>query len=278
MARQRDPRRDEAFEIWKKSKGEKKLKDIAAELGVSDTQVRKWKSQDKWEPAKGNVTNSKSNVTKQKNVPVPVIENDDLNDNQKMFCLYYLKYYNAIKAYQKAYDCDYKSAHSNAHRMMANEGVRTEIQRLKAEQQSGVFLDAQVILQKYMDIAFADITDFLTFGRKEVEVDKGENGEPIMVEVNYVEFKNSHAVDGTIVTEVKQGKDGVSIKLADKMKALEKLEKYVELLSDTQKSKLEEEKLLAETVLTKAKAELVKGSKKDTSLLEALINLRSESE
>ncbi|NNV04685.1 phage terminase small subunit-related protein, partial [Brevibacillus sp. MCWH] len=35
MPRQRDPRRDKAFEIWKASGGEMKLKDIAAQLGVS---------------------------------------------------------------------------------------------------------------------------------------------------------------------------------------------------------------------------------------------------
>jgi uncharacterized protein YjcR len=66
MPRARDPNRDKAYEIWKASKGKKKLKDIAAELGVSDGQIRKWKSQDKWEPTKGNVTNSKRNVTKRK--------------------------------------------------------------------------------------------------------------------------------------------------------------------------------------------------------------------
>lgn len=69
MARQRDPRREEAFQIWKESKGSIKLKDIAERLGVADTQIRKWKSQDKWEPSKGNVTNSKRNVTNEERSP-----------------------------------------------------------------------------------------------------------------------------------------------------------------------------------------------------------------
>ncbi|MGA3557314.1 phage terminase small subunit [Lactiplantibacillus plantarum] len=54
MGRKRDPRRDEAKQLWLDSNGEKKLKDIADELGVSAPQVRKWKSQDVW--SKGNVT------------------------------------------------------------------------------------------------------------------------------------------------------------------------------------------------------------------------------
>lgn len=70
MARQRDPRRDEAKRIWLESNGEKQLKEIASELNVSDSQVRKWKSQDKWSAElKGNVTIGKSNVTNQGGAP-----------------------------------------------------------------------------------------------------------------------------------------------------------------------------------------------------------------
>ncbi|VTX73299.1 Phage terminase small subunit [Enterococcus hirae] len=65
MARKRDPRRDEAKKIWLESNGEKQLKEIASELNVSDSQIRKWKSLDKWSAElKGNVTIIKSNVTK----------------------------------------------------------------------------------------------------------------------------------------------------------------------------------------------------------------------
>ena len=64
MPRARSPKRDEAHQMWLASDGKMKLKDIAAELGVSETQIRKWKNQDKWN---GNVTNQMNgNVTKQK--------------------------------------------------------------------------------------------------------------------------------------------------------------------------------------------------------------------
>lgn len=70
MARQRDPRHDEAKKIWLESNGEKQLKEIALELNVSDSQVRKWKSVDKWSAElKGNVTIGKSNVTFQGGAP-----------------------------------------------------------------------------------------------------------------------------------------------------------------------------------------------------------------
>ena len=67
MPRQRSPNRDKAFRLWQESDGNLLLKDIAAQLGVSESQVRKWKNQDKWEQT-GMVTlpNMKSTVTNQK--------------------------------------------------------------------------------------------------------------------------------------------------------------------------------------------------------------------
>ncbi|MFD2116357.1 phage terminase small subunit [Paenibacillus yanchengensis] len=71
MARQRSPNRGKAKQMWLDSNGEMLLKDIAAELGVSDSQIRKWKNQDTWEASlNSNVTNeSNSNVTKRVGAP-----------------------------------------------------------------------------------------------------------------------------------------------------------------------------------------------------------------
>lgn len=133
---------------------------------------------------------------------------------------------------------------------------------MKKSLSDGLMLDATVVLQKYIDIAFADITDFVEFGKREVPVMtmlgemKDEDGNIVMKEVNFVDFNASTTLDGTIVTEVKQGNDGASIKLADKMKALEFLSKYTDLLSDNDKKKLQEEKLKAD--IAKANAEVEK--------------------
>ena len=65
MARARDPKRDDAKNLYLESKGKILLKDIAERLGKSASQIRKWKNLDKWdELLKGNVTNEiNSNVT-----------------------------------------------------------------------------------------------------------------------------------------------------------------------------------------------------------------------
>jgi len=109
--------------------------------------------------------------------------------------------------------------------------------------QQGVFVVAMNVLNKYIKIAFADITDYAVFGKKEVEAMdmfgplKDEEGNVIMAEVNYVDFNDSTHVDGTIITEVKKGKDGIPVTLADKMKALEMLSKSFDLLSENDKLK-----------------------------------------
>ncbi|MNW41189.1 DNA translocase SpoIIIE [compost metagenome] len=49
MGRKRDPKRDEAFDLYKASSGNIRLTDIASQLSVSEGTVRGWKAKDKWE-------------------------------------------------------------------------------------------------------------------------------------------------------------------------------------------------------------------------------------
>ncbi|WP_301628195.1 terminase small subunit [Paenibacillus apis] len=60
-------------------------------------------------------------------------ENSDLTDKQRLFIGYYLKCWNATKAYQKAYDCDYASAMANGNRMIRNDKIAAEIQKTRDE-------------------------------------------------------------------------------------------------------------------------------------------------
>ena len=107
-----------------------------------------------------------------------------------------------------------------------------------------------------MDIAFSDITDYLVFGQKEVpvmgpfgpiKVEDPDTGEkvPVTKIVNVVQFRESDEVDGTLISEVKQGRDGASIKLSDRMKALNWLADHMDFATPEQKAKVR--KLEAET-------------------------------
>ncbi|EPH88112.1 hypothetical protein D922_04030 [Enterococcus faecalis 06-MB-DW-09] len=48
MARQRDPKRDQAFELFKKSDGTITNREIAKQLDVHEKTISAWKSRDKW--------------------------------------------------------------------------------------------------------------------------------------------------------------------------------------------------------------------------------------
>ena len=104
-----------------------------------------------------------------------------------------------------------------------------------------------------MDIAFSDLTDYLSWGRRTVQVmgafgpvyetvidpDTGEEvKQPLMKIINAVEFRESADVDGSILSEVKQGKDGVSIKVIDPAKALEWLTSHMNMATEEQAAKI----------------------------------------
>ena len=229
----------------------KKLIEIAEQLEVPEGTVRSWKNRYKWD-LEDNATlqNVKRNVAKGKSPPInkpqkkllaeveQIINNPDLTDKQRLFCLYQIKYFNATKAYQKAYGCDYITANVNGSRLLVNASIQEEIKRLKQAKLNQATLEPEDIFQKYMDIAFSDVTDYLAFGRKEIVVDTDEDGNEVTAEINYVDFKDSNQVDGTLISEVKQGKDGVSIKLADRMKALQWIADHMDLATEEQRAKI----------------------------------------
>lgn len=179
-----------------------------------------------------------------------VVESDNLTDKQRLFCIYYIKSFNAtMSAIKAGYATN--SAHVEGSRLLRNAKVADEIRRLKGEMQQGIFIDAMDVLNKYIQIAFADITDYVMFGSVERQVINEETGrpklddnfKPITYRESYVDLKNHDVVDGTIITEVKMGREGVAVKLADKMKAMDFLAKHFDMVPDHFKRQLEEEKL-----------------------------------
>lgn len=256
MPRARSPERDLAYQLWLNSGEKKKLKDIAAELGVSEDLVSKWKRQDKWSgnPTEKNPTNP--TIKKAKKTAERIEKNSGLTDQQKLFCIYFSKSFNATSAYQKAYGCSYTAAMCAGPRLLGNVRVKAEIQRLKQERYVQALLSPEDIFQRYMDIAFADMSDLLSWGREVVPVmgpfgpvtetdpETGDNI-PITKEVNVVRLKDSSEVDTSLVGEVKQGRDGVSVKLPDRMKALEWLADHMDMATPEQKARTE--KIIAET-------------------------------
>lgn len=277
MPRARNPNRDKAFEIYKSHNGKIDLVDIADQLQTSPGTVRGWKSKDKWERKlngtfRKNMERSKKQKAIVKEVEKTVENAEGLTDKQRLFCCHYIRCFNATKAYQKAYGVSYDVAAAAGSRLLKKEKIQETIRKLKQNRMNREMLSEEDIFQKYMDIAFADITDFVSFGRETVpvmgafgpvQVKNEETGdkETLTKEINTVRFKDSGIVDGTLITEVKQGKDGASIKLMDKMKALNWLSDHMDLATEKQK---------AEIAVLKAKMQQDDEDVEDDGFLEAL--------
>ena len=247
-----------------------KYKDIAKKYDVTINTVKSWKTR-KWNKT-NEEADKKSVHTKEKGVHTKKKqthteestrerlsiteeslnnENNDLTDKQWLFCRYYTKYWNATKAYQKVYDCDYMQAMSNGSRLLRNDKIRVEISAIKQDIADGIMIESRAVLQKWIDIAFADISDYVAWGTEkrlipDVYVGRDANDKKVFkdkeIDVNYVHLKSASNIDTSIVTEIKEGKDGVTVKLADKMKALDFLTKYMDLLEEAELKQLKVER------------------------------------
>jgi phage terminase small subunit len=231
-----------------------KYKDIADKYGVSINTVKSWKKRYNWERKRGCTQNKKGCTQKMAEKKAvadevkQVIQNTDLTDKQQLFCIHYIRCFNATKAYQKAYGCGYTTAVTNGPALLGNTRIKEEILQLKQDRLNREFLSESDIFQKYMDIAFADINDF-------VDISAG-----------FVTAKDG--IDGTIVSEVSNTQSGVKIKLADRMKALQWLTDHMDLATEKQK---------AEIALLKAKVQTDDGEEiADDGFLDALNGTAAE--
>ena len=231
--------REQALKLQKQGM---KLKDIASKVGVSDRTLRNWgiKKNGKAEtgkPAKKKPAKRKAEAVDKKIIE-SVMKNDELNEKQKLFCLYWVNNRNATQAYLKAYGGSYDTASVNGSKLLVNAKVKAEIDKLRKLKAESIMLNEDDILERYMRIAFADMTDFMSFGSYDVplmsdgEVVKNIDGNIVMTKENGIVFKESKVVDGGLICEISSNRQGTKIKLEDRQKALDFLAKYFDMNPD----------------------------------------------
>lgn len=257
MPKKADPDRERAFKIYKEHQGNIDLIEIAKQLNRPPGTIRGWKNKDNWDgQLNGTFQKNTERFKKRKTFREKLSKediDDELTEKQRLFCLYYIKSFNATMAAIKA-GYEPSRAHVTGSELVRNRKVAAEIRRLKGQMQEELFVDAMDVLNRYIKIAFADMTDFVEFRQEEVPV-MGPFG-PLLVKdpetgeektltkmVNVVKFKDSIQVDGGLICQIKQGKDGTSIKLEDRQKALDKLALYFDLFPDKFQRRIEEERL-----------------------------------
>lgn len=203
-----------------------KYKDIAAKYNVSLNTVKSWQKRYGWSRKKGAPKKAKrvhpkrassNSKTQEEEADIEaLVENDELTDGQRLFCAFYLRSFNATKAYMKAYDCAYETAMAAGSRMLRNVKVQDEIKKLKQGRLNRELLTEEDIIQKYIDILYADINDY--------------------VDSNNIRLDNPLA-DGTLIKKVSFGRTN-SVELLDKQKALQWLADHMDFATVKQKAEI----------------------------------------
>lgn len=242
-----------------------KYKDIAEKYGVSLNTVKSWRSRNGWtrNEKKGAPKNSKRVHPKKReiaqvrkpNVIDELVENDELKDRQKAFCLYYLQRYNATWAYQKAYNADYETARTNGPRLLANARIKKQLTELKKQQSAELYATANDIMLNYLKQAHSDVTDVLEFKTvkrlkwNKVPDDTGEyedanghyrldpkidpeTGEQAFYYENLVLLKDSNEIDTSNIKSIRINDGEAVVEMYDKQKAMKELLERLPSASD----------------------------------------------
>ena len=162
------------------------------------------------------------------------VQDSGLTEKEQDFVLYYLDSHNIVQSYMKAYGAERKQALKKGYEVYHKEKIQNELKRLKKIMMISMDLDVTRYIETLDKAANANIGDYITFKEEEIPVlDKEglpvinpDTGEPIIKKVNKMHLADSNTVDLSIVQEIKQGKDGISIKLLDKYKALDSLKEF----------------------------------------------------
>lgn len=212
------------------------LKDLAEKHGIKPATLRSRKNREKWQKrgSPDDATQRNANATQRKNVATKkkvapkakeILDSSDLEDWEEVFCLEYLKHFNKTKAYRKARsEVSYNTASSEGSKIYGKPKIQKRLGELKQARNEQLFIQVADIDEQWAKQAFADVSDFVEFGT-EIRAELDDDG--IMQEVvkNFVRFKNASEIDGSLIQEVKMGRDGPVIKLYDKQKAMQELQK-----------------------------------------------------
>ncbi|MGL5655370.1 MAG: terminase small subunit [Fusobacteriaceae bacterium] len=196
--------KEQAKELFKNGK---LLIEISKQLGVPEGTVRVWKKRYNWDGTSETlqVKKNKRNVTVVDET-LQKLDKSKLTEKEKLFCAYYLKYFNASKAVRLA-GYETKRPDMTGYELLRKPDVRKEIEEIRKEQLL-MALDRDDIIKRNIDIAFSDLNDFVD-------------------ERGYI--RNISTIDGTLIKKfsIKDTEEGREIKfeLEDRQKALEFLAK-----------------------------------------------------
>lgn len=142
-----------------------------------------------------------------------------MTENQKIFADEYLIDFNATRAYKVAYPNIKKdeTARANGSRMLTIANVRDYIEKRMVDRQKRTEITQDMVVEELASIAFSKATDY-------VQIVKGR---VVIKDTDVLSDAQVRAIAG-----IKEGANGIEIKMNDKEKALELLGRHLGMFKD----------------------------------------------
>lgn len=163
-----------------------------------------------------------------------------LTRNQQVFCDEYLIDLNATRAYKVAYKRCKKdnTARSNSSKLLTNTNIKSYIDEKMKAREKRTEITQDRVLKELSKIGFANATDYVNIIEGEYEEDIIEDGvvvDKIIKTYKYVELQDTEKLTEdkrVAISEIKQGKNGIELKLHDKVRTLELMGRHLGMFTD----------------------------------------------
>lgn len=142
-----------------------------------------------------------------------------MTEAQKVFCDEYLVDLNATRAYKVAYPRCTKdeTAYAAASRMLRNVKVKKYIEKAIEERKKRTEVTQDMVINELKAIAFSNATSFANV----------KDGVVLIDDTNELDENIKKTIVG-----IKEGKNGIEVKMADKMQALEMLGRHLGMFKE----------------------------------------------
>lgn len=163
-----------------------------------------------------------------------------LNERQKRFINEYIKDLNGTRAYRKVYQCkNDETAAVNASKLLSNPKAKEYLEMKLKDREKRLEITQDKVLKELAKIGFANITNFTDVVDIPYTVDKKDKeGNVIGEETKY--YKGLRLYNTEDITEdelaalqeIKEGKQGITVKMHDKVRALEQIGRHLGMFND----------------------------------------------
>ena len=154
---------------------------------------------------------------------------DFLNPRQQRFCREYVKDLNATRSYKKVYGCAYSTANVEGSKSLANPRIKAYVDILLKKREKRTNITADRVLDELAKIGFANVGDVIRIESDEpIEDDRPRRNQRVIIHDTDELSDNELAA----ISEIKNTKDGITVKMHDKTKALENIARHLGMFND----------------------------------------------